>query len=389
MVWLVAAGLHPRASETTVVVARDLASRMDYGLGLVLYDLEGTVRRTGLSRATVKRHVAVLRELAALVWVRHGSKRNLRLPGRAYTATATVYGAVIPRVYDEVMGNRITGDGYEARVCGVTERGRERAVAQAGAAVDERAVDNSGRRVREPHSRGSSSLRGKVQMAGGVNDTSRARRRAKTLRPRKINCGGVRRSARQVARDIAIARQVRPLVPWAQRESLRRLAFALRPLIDRGLDARAIADELYGMCLGWRPARPAAYIQASLARDLNQPVGQDRRPGGVSGEQGHGAVPNADWGMALVEMQRREGLLDVHDTVLEGGLQEVSELDEELKALLAGQAVQDLGFVRSMILTAGEQYARQLYGDALVHQAKASRSGMIEIHSAWDGSPAG
>lgn len=65
MVWLVAAGLHPKAAATTLVVARDLADRMDYRRGLVMYDLDGTVARTGLSRATVKRHVKILRELGA------------------------------------------------------------------------------------------------------------------------------------------------------------------------------------------------------------------------------------------------------------------------------------------------------------------------------------
>ncbi|GAA0574408.1 hypothetical protein GCM10010390_91740 [Streptomyces mordarskii] len=243
---------------------------MDYDRGLVLYGLDGMVRRTGLSRATVKRHVAVLRELGALVWVRCGSKRNLRLPGRAYTATATVYGAVIPPCFDQAMGHRLAGDGYEARVCGVTEAGRERAVAAARTAVepvDKRAVDNRRSLRREPHSLGGSPPVGKVEVVGGGKDTSRARRPttspARKLRKRR----GPRRSARQVAQDIGIARQVRPLVAWTQRESLRRLAYTLRPLIDGGLDSMQIAAELHGMCMGWRPAKPAAYIRAALARD--------------------------------------------------------------------------------------------------------------------------
>ncbi|MFB7313160.1 hypothetical protein [Streptomyces sp. NPDC056192] len=133
VVWLIEAGLHPKAGATTLVVARDLAARMDYRRGLVMYDLDGTVVRTGLSRATVKRHVKFLRELGALAWWRHGSKRNLRLPGRAYTATATIYGAVVPPLYDFAMGHWLTGAGYEGRVCGVTEAGRERAVAASAA----------------------------------------------------------------------------------------------------------------------------------------------------------------------------------------------------------------------------------------------------------------
>src|SRR5690606_27082992 len=44
--WLVAAGLHPRAGTTTLQVAADLARRMDYTEGTVLYDMLGTARRT-------------------------------------------------------------------------------------------------------------------------------------------------------------------------------------------------------------------------------------------------------------------------------------------------------------------------------------------------------
>ncbi|MEV7401756.1 hypothetical protein AB0N93_15355 [Streptomyces sp. NPDC091267] len=72
------------------------------------------------------------------------------------------------------------------------------------------------------------------------------------------------RRPHQVARDIDIARQVRPLVPWIQREGLRRLAYSLRPLLDRGLDSHAIAAELQGLALGWRPRQPAAFITAAL-----------------------------------------------------------------------------------------------------------------------------
>lgn len=69
-----------------------------------------------------------------------------------------------------------------------------------------------------------------------------------------------------MARDCWIAAQVRPRVPWTQTEGIRRLAFALRPLIDRGLDVHDIAAELSTWRLLWRPTRPAAYIRAELAR---------------------------------------------------------------------------------------------------------------------------
>ncbi|MFJ8754090.1 cell wall protein [Streptomyces sp. NPDC102441] len=251
--WLVGAGLHPRAGETTLTVARDLAARMDYRLGFVLYDLEGTAARCAVSTGTVKRHVRVLRELGALAWHRHGTKKNLRLPGRPYTATATIYAATIPAVFDEATVHKQAGP-----------------------------VDSK----RAPHSPGPHPLVPTADMSGEFNYTTRQRAtRAKASThvsqsshgsggrarrgARRASCGRASsaRSPWQVAHDIRIARQVRPLVGWAQGEGLRRLAFALRPLIDRGLEAHDIAAELIGLAVDWRPARPAAYITAALTRD--------------------------------------------------------------------------------------------------------------------------
>ena len=304
VVWLVAAGLHPGASRTTVRIAEDLAARMDYRRGIVVYDLTGTARRTDTSEATVKRHVKVLRELGALVWLVHGSKRNIALPGEPYMATATIYGAVIPPVFDEAMGHRLTGSGYEGRVCGVTEAGRERAVAavtarsearqarrtgrsgqsrasvrcaaraqQAPGArpVDNRGVDNSSSPGHEPHSPGSYHQSPEAEVESGSKDTSQASRRtdpSPSHQKKRSNSGrcGSGRPAWQVQWDVTIARQVRPLVGWTQRAGLRQLAFALRPLIDEGLDVHTIAAELHAWHLTWSPARPAAYITAQLRR---------------------------------------------------------------------------------------------------------------------------
>ncbi|MYZ34404.1 MULTISPECIES: cell wall protein [unclassified Streptomyces] len=268
------AGLHPKAGPTTLVVARDLASRMDFRRGIVLYGLDGMVRRTGLSRATVKRHVAVLRELGALVWLVHGSKRNLSLPGRAYTATATVYGAVIPPVYDAAMGHRLSGTGYEARVCGVTDAGRERAVAAAASKakpVDNRAVDNRSSAECEPHSLGRYHRSPEAEVERGSKDTSRQRASRSTTPPHlqkstTSTSEGPRRSANQVRRSVWITRQVRARVNWTQRERLRRLEVALRPFTDAGWDADTITAELHSWMLTWRPARPAAFIRAQLAQ---------------------------------------------------------------------------------------------------------------------------
>lgn len=342
VVWLVEAGPHRRAGATTLAVARDLAGRMDYRLGFVLYDLEGTAARCGVSAATVKRHVRVLRELGALVWQRHGTKRNLHLPGRRYAGTATVYAATIPAVYDSAMGHRLEGAGYGARVCGVTGAGRERAVEAAQARsrpadnpspVDNPSAGNRGSGVRAPHSSGRHHHVPKADVEEKGNYTS---------------C----RSPLQVARDIAVARKVRPLVGWTQHEGLRRLAYALRPLIDRGLDVRAIAAELSGMAAGWRPVRPAAWITTALGRDRQAETVAHGRT--VPPEAFHRSVTDTREPWAVVGA-------DGPSCGIEG-------LTRGEVVRLRSAAASDPGLVLAALENLGERDTRRLYTNRLVDE---------------------
>ncbi|MET7713751.1 cell wall protein [Streptomyces sp. NPDC005407] len=268
MEWLIAAGLHPRANATTLTVARDLGARMDYDTGHARYCMEETAARVGIDVSNIKRHVSYLRELGALAWVVHGTRANIRrkLGLGGYAGTATVYAAVIPAVYDRAMGHRIDGTGYNARAI-IDQRGRT------PEPVDNPPVDNPGSESCAPPSLTVVKEVGQVQVESGFNYTSRKRasrdtasRPHQTDQKRSSSQGDAsRRHPLQVARDIQIARRVRALVNWTQTERLRRLAYVLRPFIDRGLDSHDIAAELAGMCLGWRPAQPANYIRAALA----------------------------------------------------------------------------------------------------------------------------
>ncbi|MFG2599537.1 cell wall protein [Streptomyces sp. NPDC048462] len=351
VVWLVEAGLHRRAGATTLAVARDLAGRMDYRLGFVLYDLEGTAVRCGVSVATVKRHVRVLRELGALVWRRHGSKRNLHLRGRRYAGTATVYAATIPAVYDSAMGHRLEGTGYEARVCGLTDAGRERTVEAARAdsrPVGNSPVENRSSGGRAPHSSGPRHNVRTADVSGRLNYTPRMNH---TSRGRATPGRATRRSPLRVARDIAVARQVRPLVAWTQHEGLRRLAYALRPLIDRGLDVRDIAAELCGLAAGWRPARPAAWITAALARDRVAPLAHGRTdPPGTF----HRAVADAGEPWVVV--------------CADGAAYGVEELTREEVVQLRSAAATDPGLVLAALENLGERDTRRLYTNRLVDE---------------------
>ncbi|MCP9213288.1 hypothetical protein [Streptomyces cucumeris] len=171
---------------------------------------------------------------------------------------------------------------------------------------------------------------------------------------------------------------------WAQRESLRRLAFALRPLIDRGLDGVQIAAELHGMCMGWRPANPAAYIQVALARDA-QREGQlaTRCPAQPTWPSGP-TEPVAEWGRALEEMRRleEEEELAVVAEVGEGQLMDAELLDPADVATLRGAAESDIGIVLAA-LSVSEVYAVTLYGPDLVRRAEGSRSSTMVLNSTF------
>jgi len=268
--WLIAAGLHARANATTLRVAEDLAARMDYTTGHARYCMLETAARLGIDKATVKRHVKYLRELGALAWVQHGTRTNVRpmLGLAGYAATATVYAAVIPPVYDHAMGHRIVGSGYTARII-VDLRGQQKP-------VDNPPVDNSTSEALAPPSLTWVKEEGKLKVVGGCNYISQARRDDESPTPNSTKSssrttglkGSTGRTPLQAAQDIRIAAKVRPLVPWTQREKLRPLAVALRPLIDEGLDYFAIAVRLNNMGPGerWRPRRPAAYIATVLTQ---------------------------------------------------------------------------------------------------------------------------
>lgn len=381
--WLVASGIHPKASTVTVAVARDLAARMDYSTGTVLYDLEGTAERVGISRASLKRHVAYLRELGALVWLVHGSKRNLRLPGRKYTATATVYAAAIPPVYDAAMGHRVPVAGYEGRVTGLTPVPRatpDRASCPCGYGCGEVCGETVLRRPPvhglEPPSRTASIPGPTAEVERGFSNTratlARERNRAakaapespgkapkadpkarRTKQPRRgRKAGSTRRSPLQVAKDIQIARQVRPRVNWTQGEGLRRLAFSLRELIDEGMDADEIIVLLHSWYLGWRPARPAAYIAKRLrekARSDSSWFGLGREP-----------QTTAEW-IAYCEQVAIENEAKKR---VAAGLDRIPSWEECIAA--RERAVEDIDVVISHVSRFGWWDAKFIYGRALL-----------------------
>ncbi|MFI6688408.1 hypothetical protein [Streptomyces sp. NPDC050485] len=252
--WAITARLHPKAGATTLRVAQDLATRLNAD-GHVAYCRDTMFRRLGISRRTLERHIAVLRELGLLVWAVHGSRANTRPAGSgAWAGTATIYAAVVPRVWDEAVGHRVSGHGYHARHIGFTDRGRELAIAEAR----RRARPSTGRR--DTPSCKTNHQRRTAEVEGRKNNTGRTRRTR--LRRRHEVPEPYRASPTQAADAISLAAWVRPRVPWTQGESLRRLAFALRPWIATGLSAADLAADLSVWRVPQRPASPAGTIMA-------------------------------------------------------------------------------------------------------------------------------
>ncbi|CAL9668706.1 hypothetical protein SUDANB145_07300 (plasmid) [Streptomyces sp. enrichment culture] len=272
--WLLGAGLHPKANTTTLCIAEDLAARMDYDTGHVLYGMRDIAARLDLDVSNVKRHVRYLRELGALAWVQHGTRTNSRrAKGESgWAGTATVYAAVIPAAYDHAMGHRIIGSGYTARIV-VDLRNRPTTPSSTPAEpVDNSSqgpVDNSPKGSCAPPSLTSVQEDGKLKMVGGSNYTSQARPPKPRVPHQSSSKNGHRRTALDVQQDMNTARLVRAMVNWTQSVPLRKLEYVLRWWTDRGQDAYQIAADLNGMCLGlrWNPKNPVAFIRARLTAD--------------------------------------------------------------------------------------------------------------------------
>ncbi|MFD8899878.1 cell wall protein [Streptomyces ardesiacus] len=271
--WLIAAGLHPKANHTTMRIAEDLANRMDYDLGHVLYGLDEMIARLDSSRTTITNHIKYLRELGALAWVQHGTRTNrLRILGhKGYQGTATVYAAVIPAAYDHAMGHRIIGAGYTARIV-IDQRGQQQPTIPAQTRrqpVDNPPVDNPGSGPLGTPSLTWTREEGKLKVVGGSNYTSQARQPKPRIPHQSSSKNGRRRTATDVQHDMNTARLVRAMVNWTQAAPLRQLEYVLRWWTDRGQDAYQISADLNGWCHGmrWKPSNPVAFIKARLTAD--------------------------------------------------------------------------------------------------------------------------
>ncbi len=271
--WLIEAGLHPKANATTQAVAEDLAQRMDYDTGHVLYRMRETAARLGIDLSSVKRHVSYLRELGALAWVQRGSLANIRRARgqKGYAATATVYAAVIPPAYDDAMGHRVIGSGYEARIV-VDLRDRPKPVDTAGNSP----VDNSGERSCAPPSLAVVKEVGQVDLVGGFTTTAtrtrndsaptqtqkRSKKRA-TILGNTVTAAGIHLGDK-------LARAIRSRVPWTRKATHDQLRWVCADMAEQQWTedqaVRFVVDAGHTHKAGytWEPARPHRLIAAEL-----------------------------------------------------------------------------------------------------------------------------
>ncbi|MEU9662707.1 hypothetical protein [Streptomyces chartreusis] len=290
--FMVEAAFHPHAGRTTLRLAEVFATRMARSKdGHVPFSADATARMLGLKRRAVFNHARYLRELGLIAYVEHGSKRNVlrsRYGARwkkehGYRGTATLFAAVAPRVWDEAMGRRIRGQGYRARMVGVTPAGRILAVACAEDRRRQREdgqprhpVDNSrpctpSAQVPQPHT------------SGAVDEGIKDRTRERACREKKY-CqhrakGSTNWSAARTAAAIAEARFVRLHTWWTQGSCIRQLAYALRPCFEAGWTWEEIARELASWTVPLRPRHVASYVASEIRRRVN--AGQLHLPDGL------------------------------------------------------------------------------------------------------------
>jgi hypothetical protein len=277
--WLIGAGLHPKANATTQRVADDLAQRMDYDTGHVLYGMDAMGARLDLDPSNVRRHVRYLRELGALAWVQRGSRANiLRRKGeKGYAGTATVYAAAIPAVFDHAMGHRIIGTGYTARIV-VDLAKRPKLVDN----PETGAVDNS--------ADGSCALpsltvvkeESQVQMVGGFTTTAKrtrndstptqAQNSSRVPRKRSTILGAVVTATGMQLGD-KLARAIRRRVPWTRKATHDQLRWACADMGEqRWSEDQAVrfvveAGHAHRAGFAWNPDRPHRLIAAELYAD--------------------------------------------------------------------------------------------------------------------------
>ncbi|MGW7636051.1 hypothetical protein [Streptomyces decoyicus] len=274
--WLISAGLHPKANATTLRVAEDLAARMDYDTGWVLYGLDRLAARLRIGRATAKRHVRYLRELGALVFVTHGTQRNSRrargLDG--YAPTATTYAATIPACFDHAMGHRIIGTGYEARIV-----------------IDQRGQTPVENQDREPLSLTVDKEEGKQKVVGGVtttgkpaaNDSTTPTQKASTKRATVL---GAKVTAAGAQLADTLARTLRRRLPWLRNATHDQVRWICADMGERGwTEQQAIqfasdTAAINGADVLWQPARPHALLAAGLRDHEQQRLEDDRRTTG-------------------------------------------------------------------------------------------------------------
>jgi len=299
--WAVAAGLHPKATATTLAVAEDLAGRMHFDTGHVLYGLDKMVARLGLSRSCITAHIRILREMGLLAWVQQGTRANIRraLGLKGYAGTATVYAATIPPAYDTAMGHRTVGAGYTARVVvdyrTMPKPSGESSLGDSHDGSPE-TPQTAAKRSSWTPSLNVVKEEEKVQVSGGFTTTAGAaanhepaptntdnatgsrrggKGRDKASRKRTTICGQPI-TGRMIAEARRLAPHLRARVNWLQKASYGQLSWVLLDPIAWGWDEEQIVSWCYA--LGrvshdgrpWRPRCPHRVLAKHLRAEHDQ-----------------------------------------------------------------------------------------------------------------------
>jgi hypothetical protein len=266
--WAVDQGIHPRATATTVTVAEKLAAKINRD-GHMAYARERLAAELNISLSTVRNHTRILRELGLLVWVEHGTRRNVlrtKNPSArptSYKATATIFAAVAPPYWDRAMGRTTTDRGYSSRLLAVDDLGRAYETALAQLARTLPGSGDSGKHRCPPSVSGFSSSE-KIRQKGGNNYTRTRELQPSTQPLHRQPWTEV--TPAKLAELIAVAEQIKSCVPWLSKVCARRLAFQLRERLLQAPASAPLVSELRSLASTKVVRNPLGFLAAHLKR---------------------------------------------------------------------------------------------------------------------------
>ncbi|MFF8992530.1 transcriptional regulator [Streptomyces sp. NPDC014983] len=362
-----------------------------------------------LSERTVQYHLRLLREAGLLAYISKGT-RIAGVGGRASEFARTV-----PPVFDEALGLR-TGPSaqYIRAVHGIDEAHRPlmaRLVKKARRSLNPKRT----KAVKSPKSR-SGSGRSSCTPRGVVTSTSSPTGTTSLPPESKLGDGNSKSTSAEqkqrgprrlntIGRRYQLAFELVQQLDWLSRAAVPRVAWICRDVADAGWTATEVIAVVSQDSPPHRVRRPSGFLAARLngahllydTPAKRQAIVEWWRTSRKAARDRH-AEWAGDWQpptSRAVARQVNEALANVNRPaggpaldalpVGDDGLADLEQLTPDEIVDLRAAAQKDTGLITTTITVCGEDYARRLFTNRLVDQARRLRgTGRLTLHPHWE-----